>query len=45
LIKPDAPNRTCSTTPIGEDVEARRKFIEDNPLDVKYLDIQSLVAL
>jgi len=24
---------------VGEDVEARRKFIEDNALDVKNLDI------
>jgi hypothetical protein len=28
------------TTLIGEDVESRRKFIKENTLDVKNLDIQ-----
>ena len=27
------------STPMGEDVEARRKFIEENAMDVKNLDI------
>jgi DNA gyrase subunit B len=27
------------TTLMGENVEARRKFIEDNALDVRYLDV------
>jgi DNA gyrase subunit B len=31
------PERIFST-PVGEDVESRRKFIEDNALDVKNMD-------
>src|SRR5271157_344497 len=34
-----AESETISTTLMGEDVEARRKFIEENALDVKNLDI------
>ena len=30
---------TIFSTLMGEDVDARRKFIEDNALDVKNLDI------
>jgi DNA gyrase subunit B len=34
-----AESEAIFTTLMGEDVEARRKFIEDNALDVKNLDI------
>jgi len=30
---------TIFSTLMGEDVEARRKFIEDNALDVRNLDV------
>ena len=33
------PSRRFFPALMGEDVESRRKFIEDNALDVKNLDI------
>ena len=35
-----AETESIFSTLMGEDVEARRKFIEDNALDVKNLDIK-----
>ena len=34
-----AETESIFSTLMGEDVESRRKFIEDNALDVKNLDI------
>ena len=33
------PTSKSQPKPLGEDVDVRRKFIEDNALDVKNLDV------